>query len=167
MDKLDAHRAPGTLHRAFSVFLFDPCGRLLLQRRSAEKYHFRGRWSNTCCSHPRPGESAPAAGRRRLGEELALDVPLVDAGAFVYQAADPHSGLVEREYDHVLVGWVDPDATEPAPDPAEVEDIRWVGAGALRAALERQPLRFTPWLPLALPLAVARCGRDGHGCSAG
>jgi isopentenyl-diphosphate delta-isomerase len=169
MAKLDAHRAPGALHRAFSAFLFRPDGHLLLQRRAADKYHFRGRWSNTCCSHPRPGESPTHAGRRRLREELGLSAPLVEAGAFTYVAADPLSALVEREYDHVLVGWLDwaAAAAEPAPDPAEVDDCRWVGVADLRAALVRRPHLFTPWLPQALPLAVARCAGGGLGCSAG
>jgi isopentenyl-diphosphate delta-isomerase len=151
MAKLRAHEPPGALHRAFSVFLFNDRGELLLQRRAGSKHHFAGRWSNTCCSHPRPGESVLEAGRRRLDEELGVTARLSTSGSFTYEALDPVSGLVERELDHVLVGrW----SGDPAPDPAEVGAWRWVEVDELRSSLEREPSSFTPWLPLALPLAV-------------
>jgi isopentenyl-diphosphate delta-isomerase len=164
MGKLDAHRPPGALHRAFSVFLFRSDGRLLVQRRSSRKHHFRGRWSNTCCSHPRPGEAVLDAGRRRLNEELGLDAPLAEVGSFLYRATDADTGLVEREFDHVLVGF---GGGVPVPDPAEVEECRWVPVAGLAAAVGSDPAAFTPWLPLALPLAVARLGAVGPGCNAG
>lgn len=149
-EKLSAHQPPGRLHAAFSVFLFDPDGRVLLQRRADAKHHFAGRWSNACCSHPRPGEELLAAGRRRLGEELGLDAALTAAGRFTYRAADPVSGLVEHELDHVLVGVTEDD---PSPDPDEVGDWARVDLLSLHSRLGREPDRFTPWLAPALDLA--------------
>lgn len=140
MEKLAAHRH-GVLHRAFSVFVFDAGGRLLLQRRASGKYHSANLWSNTCCSHPRPGETVLAAARRRLLEEMGLDCPLRVVFGFVYRAA-LDSGLVEHEYDHVIVGRFD---GAPAPDPSEVRDWRWESVEAIRSELARNPARFTAW----------------------
>lgn len=154
MDKLEAHRGP-TRHLAFSVVLFDQRGRLLLQRRAQGKYHFAGRWSNTCCSHPRPGEPVRAAGRRRTREELGFDPgPLEVHGAFEYTARDPESDLAEHEYDIVLLGDAG-SSDDHHPDPAEVDGLRLVAPGALRAALADEPGRFTPWLPRVLDVVAA------------
>jgi isopentenyl-diphosphate Delta-isomerase len=154
--KLAAHRQ-GLLHRAFSVFIVNPAGELLLQRRAAAKYHSPGLWSNACCGHPRPGEATAIAAGRRLAEELGFTCPLRPAGGFVYRAEVPAgagaTALIEHEYDRVFVGVWD---GEPEPDPAEVSAWRWVAPRALERALRRAPDRFTPWLPLALPLA------EGH-----
>lgn len=149
--KLDAHRAPGLRHRAFSVFVATSDGRVLLQRRAAAKYHFPGLWSNACCSHPRPGEAVAAAARRRLPEEVGLSCPLEEVGTFAYEAADPVTGLVERELDHVLVGCSD---AVPAPDPAEVAEVRLVPLAALVADVAGHPEAYTPWLAAALAVAA-------------
>lgn len=150
-DKLAAHRNGGLQHRAFSVFLFDATDRLLLQRRAEDKYHFGGRWTNTCCSHPRPGESVVDAGRRRLREEMGVDVDVLCVqGLLRYAAHDPQSDLTEREVDHVLVGRFD---GVPAPAPSEAGGWRWVGLAALRCELTDRPDRFTPWFAPALRLA--------------
>lgn len=141
-EKIEAHRSGGRLHRAFSVFLFDGDGRLLLQRRAAGKYHFGGLWTNTCCSHPRPGELPVDAGRRRLGEEMGIDAILYSAGTFMYEAHDPASGLTERELDHVLVGRFD---GSPDPNPDEVCDWRWISLEELESELRATPDAFTPW----------------------
>lgn len=151
-EKLAAHRNGGRLHLAFSVFVVDGAGRTLLQRRSPRKHHFAGRWSNTCCSHPRPGEGLVAAGGRRLGEEMGMTVPLADVGTFVYRAEDPASGLVEHELDHVLVGTHHGD---PVPDPAEVDGWQWTPLDDLAADLARRPERYTPWLAPALAVVTA------------
>lgn len=150
--KLEAHHAPGMPHLAFSVFVFDREGRLLLQQRAACKYHFAGRWSNTCCGHPRPGEPVAAAAARRLREEMGLAAELVEVGRFRYRAADPASQLVEDELDCVLVGQADAD---PRPDPREVGDWRWVSLPALREDLAARPERYSPWLAQALEVAAA------------
>jgi isopentenyl-diphosphate delta-isomerase len=122
----EAHRAPGRLHRAFSVFLRDPAGRVLLQQRAAIKTRFPLRWANTCCGHPQPGEDVTVAAARRLAEEIRVTgVPLTEVGVYSYYAEDPATGRVEYEYDHVLVGDLPVDR-EPHPDPAEVADLRWV-----------------------------------------
>lgn len=148
-EKLAAHQPPGQLHRALSVFLFDPSGRLLLQQRAPAKHHFRERWSNTCCTHPRPGENVLEAGRRRLHEEMGVSVDLASAGTFTYKAVDVESGLVEHEVDHVLVGRFE---GEPDPEAAEVQSWEWIDLAALRRSLINHPERYTPWLSPALEL---------------
>lgn len=152
-EKLAAHAAPGQLHRAVSVFVFSPAGELLLQRRAAVKYHFGGRWSNTCCGHPRPGESVIDAGRRRLADELGMGCTLVEVALLRYEAADEGSGLVERELDHLLVGVSD---DVPRPDPDEVDAVRWAPADDVLADLAAHPESFTPWFGPALALVDRR-----------
>lgn len=144
MEKLEAHRA-GALHRAFSVFVLDGAGRLLLQRRAPSKYHSGGLWTNTCCGHPRPGEETRTAAERRLLEEMGFQCELKRAGAFLYRA--PLGDMVEHEYDYVFRGCFDGD---PRPDPKEVDGWRWVPVGELEADLGAHPQRYTVWLPRAL-----------------
>lgn len=144
-EKLRAHRK-GALHRAFSVFIFDQRGRLLLQKRAREKYHSAGLWSNTACGHPRPGEATAAAARRRLREEMSLDCELREAFGFLYRA-ELEDALVEHEYDHVLVGTHE---GEPVPDPSEVEDWRWVSMDELQRGLREEPHLYSYWLKLAV-----------------
>jgi isopentenyl-diphosphate delta-isomerase len=140
--KLDAHRE-GRLHRAVSVVLFDDEGRMLLQRRAAEKYHSAGLWSNTCCGHPRPGESVEDAARRRLRDELGIDVPNVRrVDQFMYRA-DLEGGMVEHELDHVVVGSWNGDVE---PNPSEVWETRWIHVHQLLAELVSAPSRYTAWL---------------------
>lgn len=146
-EKLAAHRDGGKLHRAFSVFIFDAAGRLLLQRRAAGKYHFGGLWTNTCCGHPRWGEEVSAAARRRLREELDIDCAVNEVGTFIYTATDPHSGLTENELDHVFTGTF---AGEPVPNPQEIDTVRWADPEDVQRELATHPDRFTPWLPAAL-----------------
>jgi len=141
-----AHEAPGLLHRAFSVLVVDPAGRLLLQRRSAYKTRFPLRWANACCGHPAPGQPVAEAAARRLVEELAVTgLDLVEIGVYAYVASDPASGRVEREYDHVLVARVGADLPVQ-PDPAEVDELRWVSPAELRTDLVSAPDRYAPWL---------------------
>lgn len=143
----DAHQAPGTLHRAFSVLLVAPDGQTLVQQRAAVKTRFPLRWANSCCGHPAPGETVVAAAARRLSEELGVTgVPLSEAGVYLYRAADPSTGRVEHEYDHVVVGRV-PASLALAPDPAEVAAVRWVSAESLRADMAAAPDAYAPWLP--------------------
>jgi isopentenyl-diphosphate delta-isomerase len=138
----EAHTAPGMLHRAFSVLLFDPDGRLLLQQRAARKTRFPLRWANACCGHPSPGEPVGEAASRRLAEELGLHgVRLTPAGVYVYRAPDPDTHKVEHEYDHVLVGNLAAD-TPIDPDPTEVAALRWIRPGGL----DEEPLAYAPWL---------------------
>jgi isopentenyl-diphosphate delta-isomerase len=153
---IEAHTPPGRLHRAFSVVLFDAAGRTLLQRRAAAKSRFGGLWSNSCCSHPAPGEPPTGAAVRRIAEELRLDVgTLTEAGRFTYEAADLVGGCVEHEYDHVLVGEL-ASGGDPDPDPAEVDDWRWVDVASLRSEMANRPADFTPWFAQVLAIASPR-----------
>lgn len=141
-----AHQPPGRLHRAFSVLLVDPTGRVLLQRRAAVKTRFPLRWANSCCGHPLPGQSLAEAANRRLREELgAGPVTLTEVGVYVYYAEDPATGRVEFEYDHVLHAEFSPD--DPLlPDPDEVAELRWVDPVELEADLDSDPRAYAPWL---------------------
>jgi len=142
----EAHRAPGQLHRAFSVFLRDPAGRMLLQQRAAVKTRFPMRWANTCCGHPGPGEDVRTAAARRLVEEIGVGgVALTEVGIYSYYAEDPATGRVEYEYDHVLLG--DLPATRPVlADTDEVAAVRWTPLAELRSALTAEPRAYAPWL---------------------
>ncbi|SDX91735.1 isopentenyl-diphosphate delta-isomerase [Allochromatium warmingii] len=142
--KLAAHQ-DGQLHRAFSILVFNTQGELLLQRRAASKYHFANYWSNTCCGHPRPDETTPAAAGRRLKEEFGIRVPLSERAEFVYRAEDQASGLIEHEYLHVFYGV---HAEAPRPDPTEIGAWRWMSVAAIRRALRQHPDWFTPWFKL-------------------
>ena len=148
-EKLAAHQAPGQLHRAFSVFLFDESGRLLLQRRALGKYHSPGVWSNTCCGHPYPGEAPFAAAARRTFEELGVSPSLLaEAGTVRYNHPDPASGLVEQEYNHLFVGLVQ---AEPRPDPEEIGETAFVTAEELAARHASAP--FSAWFMTVLDAA--------------
>jgi isopentenyl-diphosphate delta-isomerase len=163
-EKLAAHRNGGRLHRAFSVFLFDAAGRMLLQQRAASKYHFPLLWTNACCGHPRPGEDLVEAARRRVREELGVVVTdLRPAFSFVYVAEDAPSGLTEREFDHVLVGCLD---APPAPCAEEIAALDWCEATTLLRDVEAHPERYTPWFRQALP-QLARRGLLGEAAGDG
>jgi isopentenyl-diphosphate delta-isomerase len=157
-EKLAAHEGGGKLHRAFSVFLFDSGGRMLLQRRAASKYHFGGLWTNACCSHPRRGQALLESARTRLRHELGIDAPLEELFSFVYRAEDPASGLTEHEFDHVLCGRFD---GAPRPNPDEVSDWEWVEPAALVDDVRRRPERYTPWFKLVLERVIQRTAAPG------
>jgi len=135
----------GLLHRAVSVFVLNDGGELLLQRRAASKTTFPGRWGNTCCTHPRPGEEVEAAGARRLEEEMGLVVDLEKLGWFIYRAMDEASGYVEHELDYVLVGRSN---ESPTVDPDEADGHAWVDLAILRP--EASQPKYVPWLTPAL-----------------
>ncbi len=144
-EKLAAHTA-GVLHRAFSVFVFDGAGKVLLQRRARTKYHSAGRWANTCCGHPRPGEAVPAAAARRLVEEMGFSCPLRCVRSVLYRAG-VGSGLVEHEYDHIFVGCFE---GTPAPDPSEVEEWRWSSIETVADDVVEHAAHYATWLPIVL-----------------
>ena len=144
-EKLAVHRS-GQLHRAVSVFVFDRAGDMLLQQRAGTKYHSPGRWSNTCCGHPRPGEAPDDAAHRRLREEMGFDCALNPAFAFRYRA-DLGKGLVEHEYDHVFVGLF---TGLPRPDPDEVIGWRWASVDEIIEDLAACPERYTAWFRILL-----------------
>ena len=143
-DKMRAHLL-GTLHRAFSVFVINSAGKLLLQRRAATKYHSRNLWSNTCCGHPRPEETIARASRRRLREEMGLELNLKEVFSFVYRA-NLEDGLIENEYNHVLVGVFE---GVPKPDPAEISEWRWVDLQEVSGDLKKNPANYTYWFRIS------------------
>jgi isopentenyl-diphosphate delta-isomerase len=150
--KLRAHEAGGKLHRAFSVFIFNATGEVLLQRRATTKYHFGGLWTNACCSHPRRGEDTPQAAHARLRHELGFDTALRKLFCFVYRASDPSSGLTEHEFDHVFVGEFD---GTPRPNSDEVAEWKWIAAAELLADVRANPQTYTPWFSLVVGRVLA------------
>ena len=151
-DLLAAHTGAGQLHLAFSVYVFSPDRRaVLLQQRAAGKMLWPLAWANTCCSHPRAGETPVEAGRRRLKEELGLDWDLEVGPAFVYRAEDPAGRGVEYEYDILLTGTT---TDTPAPDPDEVAAWEWVNVDDLRRDMRDRPDRYAPWFHQGLPMLV-------------
>jgi isopentenyl-diphosphate delta-isomerase len=143
--KAGVHRE-GALHRAFSIFIFDSQGRMLIHQRALDKYHSGGLWTNACCSHPRPGEAVEEAAHRRLQEEMGFDCELEEVFQFVYQV-QLGEDLFEHEYDHVFVGTCE---IEPEPDPEEVADWKWVEVEELWQDVQEHPGRYTYWFKIAL-----------------
>jgi isopentenyl-diphosphate delta-isomerase len=144
LSKAACHDGAGVLHRAFSAFLFNAAGELLLQQRADSKRLWPGYWSNSCCSHPRRGESMQTATARRLSEELNLTADLRFAYRFQYQASFGELGS-ECELCHVFLGRIDDDVH---PNSEEISAIRFVSADALDRELAENPERFTPWFKL-------------------
>lgn len=143
MEKMEAHEK-GLLHRAFSVFIFNENNELLLQKRASSKYHSGGLWSNSCCSHPRKGESVVDAGMRRLVEEMGFTVPLDAVFSFIYKAELDNS-LTEYELDHVLIGRYD-DAPKINLD--EVEDWKYIDLNSLADEMKNHPETYTEWFKI-------------------
>lgn len=146
MEKLEAHQK-GLLHRAFSVFIINSKGELLLQQRAADKYHSGGLWTNTCCSHPLPDEDVLTASHRRLREEMGFDCELKEIFSFTYRA-EFDNGLTEYEFDHVLLGQYD---GEIQPDGTEVMNYKFASPDDIRHLLLIAPETFTHWFHLAFP----------------
>jgi isopentenyl-diphosphate delta-isomerase len=145
-DKQQAH-IDGALHRAFSVFILNSSRQILMQQRQATKYHCANLWTNTCCSHPRDNESIVIAAQRRLTEELNLEcnnLQVIDS--FIYKAS-LDTGLIEHEYDYVLVGAIEQQIININLD--EVQDYKWVSIQQLQAWFNTKPHEFTPWFMLA------------------
>ncbi len=144
MEKMEAHEK-AVLHRAFSVFLFNTRGDMLLQQRALTKYHSGGLWTNACCSHPRPGEETLAAAGRRTQEELGISPEIRHAFSFLYKAAFDN-GLTEHEFDHVFVGTWEGGL---ALNPEEVAAVRYVPVADIRRAMEETPDLYTVWFRIA------------------
>lgn len=142
-EKMKAHQL-GKLHRAFSIFIFNSKGELLLQKRQKIKYHCGGLWSNTCCSHPRPGETLQQATHRRLKQEMGFDCKLKQAFSFIYKAKF-NNGLTENEYDHVFIGKFD---GKPKPNKAEVDGWKWISINELKKDILKNSKKYTPWLKI-------------------
>ncbi len=146
MEKLEAHQK-GLLHRAFSIFIFNPAGEMLLQQRAAEKYHSAGLWTNACCSHPLPGEDTEAAAHRRLKEEMGFDTVLQKAFSFTYRTTFDN-GLTEHEFDHVFTGIYGGIIRR---DDTEAKDHCFKNMEDIRNSIDTHPQLYTSWFKIAFP----------------
>lgn len=149
MEKMAAHRE-ARLHRAFSVFIFNRKGDMLLQQRALHKYHSGGLWTNACCSHPRPGENTSEAAERRLKEELGFTTSLIKVFDFIYKA-ELDNNLTEHELDHVYTGEYDGTIH---PDNAEVKDYCFKSIDSIVESMELQPHKYTAWFHIAMPRMI-------------
>jgi isopentenyl-diphosphate Delta-isomerase len=146
MEKMEAHRK-GVLHRAFSVFIFNSKGEMLLQQRAQEKYHSGGLWTNACCSHPAQGEAVAAAAVRRLREEMGFSASLEKIFDFIYRS-EMENGLTEHEFDHVFAGTYDGIIK---PDRHEVQDYCYKSMDEISQNLQSHPKQYTAWFHIAFP----------------
>ena len=149
MEKILIHKL-GLLHRAFSIFIFNTKGEILLQQRADNKYHSGGLWSNACCSHPRFEEKISDAVERRLWEEMGICSNINFAFSFIYKVTF-ENGLTEHEYDHVYFGITD---NEPIPNKTEVRDWKYMNLSALLDDIEKHPGNYTEWMKLCLPRVI-------------
>ncbi|WP_419212251.1 isopentenyl-diphosphate Delta-isomerase [Maribacter sp. X9] len=143
MPKMEAHEK-ALLHRAFSVFILNKNGEIMLQQRAASKYHSPLLWTNTCCSHQRVGETNIEAGKRRLQEEMGFMTDLENLFSFIYKAPFDN-GLTEHEYDHVMIGTFD---DEPNINPEEVQSWKWMSPELVKLDIANNPERYTVWFKI-------------------
>ena len=143
MPKMEAHEK-GKLHRAFSVFVYNDQGEMMLQQRALSKYHSPGLWTNTCCSHQREGETNISAGKRRLQEEMGFSTELENTISFIYKAPFDN-GLTEHEFDHIMVGNYN---ENPKPNPDEVADWKWMKPEAVKKDMQENPKNYTEWFKI-------------------
>lgn len=152
MEKMEAHQR-GCLHRAFSIFIYNSEGEMLLQKRAADKYHSGGLWTNACCSHPAPEEVLEETIHSRLIEEMGFDCSLQEIHQFLYKANLDH-GLVEHEYDHVFAGTYD---GEILLNPEEADDYKWISVEKLTNDVRKHPESYTVWFRIALEKVIEIC----------
>ncbi len=146
MEKMEAHKK-ALLHRAFSVFIFNNKGEMLLQQRATHKYHSPGLWTNACCSHPQPGEETTDAAIRRLQEEMGFAIPVIKVFSFVYKA-EFDNGLTEHEFDHVFAGEYEGPVLFNID---EVQDVCYKTMQEISHSLQTHPQKYTTWFQLAFP----------------
>ena len=146
MEKMAAHKT-GRLHRAFSVFIFNSKGELLLQQRADNKYHSGGLWTNTCCSHPIDGEEINATIKKRLKEEMGMECNTSFQFSFIYKS-ELDNGLTEHELDHVYFGATD---EEPVLNKSEAKDWKYISLEDLEKEIRKKPEDFSAWLHICLP----------------
>ena len=146
MEKIEAHQK-GLLHRAFSVFIFNSKGEMLIHRRALGKYHSPGLWTNTCCSHPRPNETVLDAANRRLDEEMGMGESLSEVISFIYHHKFDN-GLVEHEFDHILTGISD---ALPSINEDEVDSYKYIEIEELEQSMKQNPDDYSIWFKLAYP----------------
>jgi len=149
-EKIKTHRE-GKLHRAFSIFVFNSKGELLLQKRAKSKYHSEGLWSNTCCSHQRDEEILEKAIHRRLKEEMGFDCDLKEIFSFIYKVKFDN-GLFENEFDHVFIGNSD---GKPVPNSKEVDDWKWISLEKLKKDIQKNPDNYTYWLKASIDKVIS------------
>jgi len=154
MEKMEAHQK-GVLHRAFSIFIFNDKGELMLQQRALTKYHSPGLWTNTCCSHPRESEETLDAAHRRLTEEMGFDCKIKEVFSFTYKA-DVGQGLTEHEFDHVFVGKFD---KYPLINPDEVHDWKFISMEEIKKNMEQSPEQYTVWFRIVFDEVVEYLGK--------
>ncbi len=145
MEKMEAHQK-GILHRAFSVFIFNDIGKMLLQRRALSKYHSAGLWTNACCSHPRPNETTLDAANRRLMEEMGMQTQLELKTSFIYKTQFDND-LTEHELDYIFIGNSN---KNPIINPEEVHEYNWLAVTSIHQAIAKHPDDFTSWFKIAM-----------------
>ncbi len=144
-EKLKANK-DAKLHRAFSIFIFNKKGELLLQQRAVEKYHSGGLWTNTVCSHPEPNKNILESAKNRLMEEMGFQTELKELFSFIYKS-DYTNGLTEHEFDHVFIGYYD---KTPKPNPDEVMDYKWMKIADIKQDITKNPNNYTSWFKVIL-----------------
>lgn len=145
-EKMEAHQK-GLLHRAFSIFVFNSKGEMLLQQRALDKYHSGGLWTNACCSHPQPGEDTEAAAKKRLREEMGFETPVSKIFDFIYKSKFDN-GLTEYEFDHVFVGEYEGEINY---NTEEVMSAEYKSMPKIHELLKTDPGRYTAWFHIAFP----------------
>jgi isopentenyl-diphosphate delta-isomerase len=145
MEKMEAH-LKGLMHRAFSIFIFNTNGELMLQQRALSKYHSPGQWTNTCCSHPREGETTLKAAHRRLVEEMGFDTPVEEKFSFTYYSDEVGEGLIEHEFDHVFFGKYE---EKPNINKEEVNDWKFMAMEDIKQDIKQNPQKYTVWFRIA------------------
>ena len=150
-EKIKAHEGGGKLHRAFSIFVFNSEGKMLLQKRAKTKYHSGGLWTNACCSHPSPEKSLSVMVHKRLKEEMGFDCELEEVFSFKYKIHFDN-GLTEWEYDHVFIGEFN---GEIKPNQKEVSEWKWVDLKELQKDVNKQPQNYAYWFKIALNRVIA------------
>lgn len=154
MDKLLAHEQ-GQLHRAFSVFIFNDKGALLLQQRADHKYHGAGLWTNTCCSHPQWGEDVGSSAMERLNYEMGLECSLKLIYSFIYNEK-VENNLTEHELDYVFIGYSNQD---PILNKDEVQDYKWMNIDVILSDIENNPAHYTVWFKQAFPELLSKVNK--------
>jgi len=150
MSKSEAHASPN-LHRAFSIFIFNDNGELLLQQRALNKYHSGSLWTNTCCSHPQPGENTRISASSRLAEEMGIHAELEFLFTFIYKVKF-ENGVYEYELDHVFKGKYN---TQPNVNMNEVLNWKWISVAELKTEIKLNPGHYTEWLKICFPKVCA------------
>jgi isopentenyl-diphosphate delta-isomerase len=149
MDKMEAHEK-GVLHRAFSIFLFNEKQEMLIHQRAKEKYHGAGLWTNTCCSHPQLHDDLKESALERLNFEMGIECAINEVFSFTYNI-QLENDLIEHEFDHVFIGHTE---KQPNPNPAEVQDYKWISIPALQKEIDVNPQRYTYWFKTVLSRVV-------------